>query len=153
MAATTSGFVTSTTTPPVSPQPGHTSEDHLGSDGLDFDTFDYSPFSIQEDIDDDAPLAQRHLKELNTKLDSLLASAAASSSNSYSEATIKNLFNSLVKEHAANLDKAHKVVDDSNLLNQQTTEKVDKLISQTEVFITDLNTAEGNTFKANEAIS
>ena len=91
----TSGFVTSTTRPPVSPRPDLTSEDYLGGDGLDFDTFHYSPFSIQEESDDNAPLTQRHLKELNTKLDNLLASVAGSSRHAYSEATIKSFLDSL----------------------------------------------------------
>ncbi|KAL7608634.1 hypothetical protein Lser_V15G13291 [Lactuca serriola] len=113
----TLGFVTSTTKPPVSPQPGNTFEDHLGGDGLDFDTFHYSPFSIQENSDDDAHLTQRHLKELNTKLDTLLASATASTSHAYSEATVKNMLDILVKEHVANLEKENKAVEDSTLLN------------------------------------
>ncbi|XP_023749833.1 uncharacterized protein PB18E9.04c-like [Lactuca sativa] len=115
--ANTLGFVTSTTTPPVSPQPGHTFEDHIGGDGLDFDTFHYSPFSIQENSDDNAYLTQRHLKELNTKLDTLLASAIASTSHAYSEATVKNMLDTLVKEHVANLEKENKAVEDSTLLN------------------------------------
>ncbi|CAI9264897.1 unnamed protein product [Lactuca saligna] len=127
--------------------------DHLGGDGLDFDTFHYSLFSILDDSDDDAPLTQRHLKELNTKLDTLLASATASTSDAYSEATVKSMLDTFSKEHATNLEKENKAVEDSTLLNQQVTEKVVKLIFETKVFMTDLNTtAEGNIMKANEAI-
>lgn len=107
----TSGFTTTTTTP-VSPQ-HHGSEDFLGVVGFDFDTFHYSPFSIQEESDDDAPITQKDLKALNVKLDSILASSTTSSSQAYSEAAVKGMLNTLVKEHVANLPKYNKAVEDS----------------------------------------
>ncbi|CAI9261330.1 unnamed protein product [Lactuca saligna] len=173
VGAKNSSFATTYTTSPISPQPQHSSEDPLSADGLDFDMFHYSAFSIQEYSDDDAPLTKRHLKYLQWNLDSLLASSTVSSSQAYSEASVKNMLNTLVtehaanlqqankslilrmvKEHAANLQQANKAVESSTLSNQQATEKSDKLISDTKTFISELNTAaEANVVRENEAIS
>ena len=63
-----------------------------------------------------------------TKLDSILASSTVSSIKSYSEATVKGMLDTLVKEHAANIEKTHKAVENSTQSCLQATEKVDKLI-------------------------
>ncbi|CAI9299053.1 unnamed protein product [Lactuca saligna] len=110
-AAKTSRFTTSTTSL-VSPQQ-HGSEDVLGEEDFDFETFQYNPFSIQDDSDKDAPITQKDLKALNKKMDSILASSTISSSKAYSEATVKGMLDTLVKEHAANFDKANKAVENS----------------------------------------
>ena len=87
---------------------------------------------------------------MNTNLDTLLASVTAFTSQAYSEAAVKGMLDTMVKEHAANLAQENKVVEKSTLSNQQATEKVDKLISETKVFMTDLNTAvEANVIKEN----
>ncbi|CAI9300134.1 unnamed protein product [Lactuca saligna] len=134
----TSSFTTSTTSP-VSPQL-HGSKDILGGEGFNFDTFHYSTFSIQDDSDEDAPITQKELKALNEKLDSILASSNISSSKAYSEAAVKGMLDTLVKEHAANLDKANKAVENSTQYCLQVTEKVDKLVSETKAFLTKINT-------------
>lgn len=64
------------------------------------------------------------------------------------------MLDTLVKDHTTNLKQANKSIKDSTLSNQQVTEKVDKLISDAKIFISDLYTAaEANAVKANEAIS
>lgn len=121
---------------------------------MDFDSFHYSPFSIQEDSDDDTPLTQRHLKDLYAKLDSLLASSTTSSTEAYSKVAIKSMLDTLVKEHAMNFILENKAVESSILSIQQAIEKGDKLISDTKIFILEVNTAaKANVVKENEAIS
>lgn len=66
-----------------------------------------------------------------TKLDSILASSTVSSIKSYSEATVKGMLDTLVKEHATNLKKANEVVENSTQSYLQATKKVDKLVSKT----------------------
>lgn len=68
---------------------------------------------MQQDSDDDAPITQRHLKALNEKLDSLLSSISSSSIIAYSEAAVKAMLDTLVKEHVANHEKANKAVEES----------------------------------------
>ncbi|CAI9259868.1 unnamed protein product [Lactuca saligna] len=149
----TSWFATTTTTSPISPQHHHGSEDFLGAKGLDFDTFHYSPFSIQEDSDDDAPLAQKDLKALNVKLDTLIVSSTASSSHAYSEEAIKTFLNTLVKEQTANLDKVNKAFENFTCFFLQATKKVDKLIYKMKTFMIEINTTvESNASKAYDAI-
>lgn len=59
------------------------------------------------------------------KLVSILASSTTSSSQSYPEASVKGMLDTLVKEHVANLAKANKAVKDSAQSCLQATEKVD----------------------------
>ncbi|CAI9262244.1 unnamed protein product [Lactuca saligna] len=110
----TSGFETFFTTPPTS-QPQDDPDIPLGADGLDFDTFHYSLFSVQGESDDDAPVTQRHIRALFNKLESLIASSTATSIQAYYEAAVKGMLNTLKKEHAINLEKANKSVEDSTL--------------------------------------
>ncbi|CAI9268787.1 unnamed protein product [Lactuca saligna] len=84
-----------------------------------------------------APITQKDLNALNVKLDIILTSSTASSSQAYFDAAVKGMINTLVKEHASNLDKANKAVEDSSQSCLQVTEKVDKLISNTKAFITE----------------
>lgn len=84
---------TQTTTPPPSPPP--TSPDHasdgdnpfLGGENMTYDSVYFSPFQVQSDDEDDAPVTKKHLKELNEKVDLLLASSSNSQS-SLSEAAL-----------------------------------------------------------------
>ena len=48
---------------------------------MTFDSVYYSPFQIQSDDDDDAPVTKRHLKELHDKIDLLIASSSTSQSS------------------------------------------------------------------------
>ncbi|CAI9285170.1 unnamed protein product [Lactuca saligna] len=63
------------------------------------------------------------------------------------------MLDTLLKEHVANLAKANKAVEDSAQSCMQETENVDKLISDTKTFITEINTvAAKNASNANDAI-
>ena len=55
---------------------------------MTFDSVYYSPYQVQSDDDDDAPVTKKHLKELHEKIDSLIASSSSSSQSTISEATI-----------------------------------------------------------------
>ncbi|CAI9259714.1 unnamed protein product [Lactuca saligna] len=135
----TLGFETFSTTPPTS-QPQDHSSIPLSANGLDFDNFHYSPFSIQGKRDDETPMTQKDTRTLTEKLESLIASSTASSSHVYSEATVKSMLDTLVKEHATNLDKAKKAVENSARSYLQTTEKINKLIFETKTFMIEINT-------------
>ncbi|CAI9284525.1 unnamed protein product [Lactuca saligna] len=100
--------------------------------------------------DDDTFVTQRHIRALTEKLESLISS----SSQAYSEAVVKGMLATLMKEHVANLAKANKAVEDSTTSCLQATEKVDKLISETNTFMTEIHTTtESNASKENEAIT
>lgn len=64
------------------------------------------------------------------------------------------MLDTLVKEHAMNFILENKAVESSILSIQQAIEKGDKLISDTKIFILEVNTAaKANVVKENEAIS
>nr|KAJ0210427.1 hypothetical protein LSAT_V11C400177580 [Lactuca sativa] len=62
--------------------------------------------------DDDALVTKRHIKELNEKLDKLMASSS-SSQDSFSEAAVKAMTASFIKEHEASISKAISAIDSS----------------------------------------
>ncbi|CAI9303163.1 unnamed protein product [Lactuca saligna] len=122
-------------------------------DGFYFEAFHYSTFRFQVDSDDDAPITQWYLKAINKKLDSLINSSTASPSDVYSQAVIKAMFDTLTKEHTESLGKANKAVEDSVASYQATIEKMEKLIFETQTFMTIFqNSFEKNTSKVNESI-
>ncbi|KAL7587596.1 hypothetical protein Lser_V15G40912 [Lactuca serriola] len=96
MDSTTTTTTTTTTT---------NDPDTIFGDGRDiFEDFTYNPFRVQQESDeDDAPMTTEQFKAINTKLDSLLESTKAYSSNEYSPASIKAFLETLTKEHASNL--------------------------------------------------
>ena len=77
---------------------------------MEFDSTYFSPYRVQSDEDDDAPVTKHDLKAINDKLGQLLSS---SSSGAYSDATLKALFSSIVQEHNASLTSAAKAIDAS----------------------------------------
>ncbi|XP_052625071.1 uncharacterized protein LOC128132503 [Lactuca sativa] len=101
------------------------------------------------DDDEDAAITKRHLKAVTEKLDQLLSS---SSTGAYSDAALKALFSSVVKEHDASLSAAAKAIDASTSQCQkaslaveastkeckEATAKVDKLISKSQLFLDSL---------------
>ncbi|CAI9285847.1 unnamed protein product [Lactuca saligna] len=100
---------------------------------------------------------------LSDKIQDLLAisvpckrnkSTKASSRSDYSEETVKAFLETLNKEHTANLDKTNKVVDESANFCKETTQKVDKQISDARSFMSTFqNSFETNTAKANAMIT
>ncbi|KAL7603436.1 hypothetical protein Lser_V15G20514 [Lactuca serriola] len=71
---------------------------------MEFDSFYYSPYRVQNEQDDDASITKKHIKELNAKLDTLMASS--SSHHPYSEAAIQTMLDSFVKAHDASISNA-----------------------------------------------
>lgn len=126
---------------------------YFGGEEKEFEVFHFSPFSAQADNEYDAPITQGQLKAIKKKLDSLLESTKASSSDSYSQEAIKALIKTTLKEHAANLEKANKVVENSAVTCKEATKKVDKLNSDARSFMrTFQGSNETNTTKANISV-
>ncbi|XP_023730368.1 uncharacterized protein At4g04980-like [Lactuca sativa] len=100
------------------------------------------------------PEPPRHLKDLNEKLDKLLASSSSSSSTStYSDAAIKALIETSIKQHDESIQKATEAVDASARSCQKATKEVASLISDAKIFLEYLQGAvETNTNKVNNAI-
>ncbi|CAH1431384.1 unnamed protein product [Lactuca virosa] len=139
--APTSGTETPITSKPLSPPHSNESDTVIGGEDADFDSFYFSPYRVQSDDDDDAPVTKRHLKDLNEKLDKLIASASSSSTTEYIEAAVKALFSTLVKEHQDSIEKATKAVDASTTSCQKAAENVDKIIYDAQVFLDSLQAA------------
>ncbi|KAL7601907.1 hypothetical protein Lser_V15G26951 [Lactuca serriola] len=131
---TTQPEPTHTTTPPASPpppSPGHDSEGEepfLGGEDITFDLVYYSPFQLQSDDDDNAPVTKRHLKELHDKIDLLIASSSTSQS-SLSEDAVQKIVDAFSKAQQDSIASATSAIDASTKACQAATEKVDKLFS------------------------
>lgn len=77
-----------------------------------------------------------HVKDLNEKLDKLIASSLA-----YSNIAIQTLVATLVKEHEASIAKATQVVDASTKSCKTATDYVASLISDAKLFLESLQAA------------
>ncbi|XP_023756223.1 uncharacterized protein LOC111904724 [Lactuca sativa] len=140
------------TSKPLSPTPSTETTPILGGEDLEFDSTYFSPYRVQNEDDEDEPITKHHLKAVNEKLDQLLS---FSSSSTYSDATLKALFSSVVAEHSASLTVAAKAIEASTSQFQQAaqvvdasikeckeaTAKVDKLVSQVHIFLDSLQDA------------
>ncbi|CAI9269763.1 unnamed protein product [Lactuca saligna] len=147
------GFTIGHSTPPISPFRQDDLDMIYGGDDDDFEGFTYSPFNIQIERDDEALVTRGKLKAINEKLDSLLQASKASSSDEYSQVTMKPFLETLTKEHSANLEKTNKVVDASASVCNTTTEKVDKLIIDARSFMEKFQRSfESNTANSIEVI-
>ncbi|CAI9303030.1 unnamed protein product [Lactuca saligna] len=119
-------------------------------DGEDeFAGFNFCRFTIRIENDDESPDTRGQLKIIQEKLDSLHQASKPSSTDEYSQATVKSLLETLTKEHSTNLEKMNKVVDNSATVCNKTTKKVNKLISDATTFMNNFQTSfELNTTKA-----
>lgn len=116
--------------------------------------FTYSSFNIKTESDEEAPITKGKLKAIHEKLDSLLHATKTSSTDDYSQATVKSILETLTKEHTANLEKMNKAVDASSTVCNKTTEKEDKVIIDAQVFMEQFQSSfKSNTAKANKFIS
>ncbi|CAI9280758.1 unnamed protein product [Lactuca saligna] len=113
-------------TPPISPLCQDDQEIFDGDDEEDFGGFTYSPFNIRIESDDEAPITRGKFKALTEKLDSLIESTKTSSRGDYSQETIKAFFETLTKEHSANLEKTNQAINASASIFKETTEKIEK---------------------------
>lgn len=100
----------------------------LGGEDVNFDTLYYSPYQLESDGEEDAPVTKPHLKEMNEKLDKILDSS--STHDPSSKSAMKSLMATWVKDHEASISKATSAIDASVKVCTGATEKVDKLISQ-----------------------
>ena len=89
---------------------------------------------------------------MHEKLDRLVASSS-SSHDSFSEAVVKALMTTFVKEHEASIAKATSAIDASTKSCKDATEKVKKLILDANVFLESLQgAAELNANKVNSTV-
>ncbi|CAI9302847.1 unnamed protein product [Lactuca saligna] len=130
-----SGFTFGHFTPPISHFPQYNPDMIYGGDDDNFVGFTCSPFNIQTESGEEAPVTRGQLKDINEKLDSLLQSSRTSSSADYSQATIKSFLEILTKEHSTNLEKTNKAVDAFVSVYNETRKKVDKLIRNARLFM------------------
>lgn len=92
VGAGASGFTVGHSTPPVSPFCLDDPDTFYGDDGdEDFAGFTYSPLNIRTTSDEKAPITKGQLKAINEKLDSLLQASKASSTDDYSQASIRSI--------------------------------------------------------------
>nr|KAJ0216938.1 hypothetical protein LSAT_V11C300101750 [Lactuca sativa] len=70
----TSVVATPVISKPLSPTPSIEIAPVLRGEKVELDSFYYSPYRVQIDDDDDAPITKQHLKELNEKIHKLTAS-------------------------------------------------------------------------------
>ncbi|KAL7586245.1 hypothetical protein Lser_V15G38227 [Lactuca serriola] len=137
----------------ISPSPSSNSFPVLGGEELEFESYYYSPYRVQIEDDDDAPLTKRNLRDLNEKLDKLLASSSSSSTSTYSDTVVRALIETTLKQHDESIQKAPKVVYASFLSCKKTSEDVATLISDAKLLLESLKkAAESNTNKVNTAI-
>ncbi|CAI9298790.1 unnamed protein product [Lactuca saligna] len=122
-----SGFTTGHSTQPIFLLRQNDLDMIYGDDEDNFAGFTYSPFNIKTESDDEAHVMRGKLK---------------------------SLLETLTKEHSANLEKMNKPVEASATVCNNTTEKVDKLITNPRVFMEKFQRSfESNTMKVNEVIS
>ncbi|KAL7609329.1 hypothetical protein Lser_V15G14496 [Lactuca serriola] len=96
------------TTKPLSPTQSTETTPVLGGEDFEFDSTYFSPYRVQSDEDEEAPITKRHLKAVTNKLDQLISS---SSTDAYSDAALKALFSSVIHEHNASLSATAKAID------------------------------------------
>ena len=88
----------------------------FGDDQDDLEDLHYSPFNVQQSSNNDAPMTTRQFKILQQKLDSLIESSKSTSNSDYSIATHTALLETMTKEHAMNLEKENKSIEDSSTI-------------------------------------
>ncbi|KAL7582410.1 hypothetical protein Lser_V15G45692 [Lactuca serriola] len=116
-----------TSPPPPSPEDASDGDDqYLGGDHLNFDSVYYSPFQVQSDEEDDAPVTKKHLRALNEKVDQLLASSSNQQS-SLSEAALQRIVDAFSRAQHDSVASATAAIDASTRACEAATEKVDKL--------------------------
>ncbi|CAI9284419.1 unnamed protein product [Lactuca saligna] len=147
------GFLTHVS-PPIS-SINHDDPDMVFCDDEDKDIegFNYSPFQIRTEKDDVEHITTGQLQSLHEKIDQLLQSTKASSTDDYAKAAVESLFERIMKQHNASVDTSNKVVANFAEVCMSTTEKVDKLIEKTTSFMENFQTTyNSNTTSANEAL-
>ncbi|KAL7614886.1 hypothetical protein Lser_V15G06502 [Lactuca serriola] len=104
---------------------------------MTFDSVYFSPFQVQSDEEDDAPVTKKHLKELNEKVDLLLASSTNAQS-SLSEAALQKIVDAFSRAQHDSVASATAAIDASTKACEAATEKVDKLFSDASTLLKSL---------------
>ncbi|KAL7600948.1 hypothetical protein Lser_V15G23566 [Lactuca serriola] len=104
---------------------------------MNFDSVYYSPFQVQSDEEDDAPVTKKHLKELNENVDLLLASSSNQQS-SLSEVALQKIVDAFSRAQHDSVASATVAIDASTRACEAATEKVDKLFSDASVLLKSL---------------
>ena len=119
---------------------------------MTFDSVYYSPYQVQSDDDDDAPVTKKHIKELHEKIDNLVASSSSSRSH-ITEAAIQGMVDTFTKAHEASINSATAAIDASTKACVAVTEKVEKLFLDATLFLESLQgAAESNAAKVNSVV-
>ncbi|KAL7586246.1 hypothetical protein Lser_V15G38226 [Lactuca serriola] len=119
------------TTPPASPPPpspenaSDGDNPYLGGDHMNFDSVYYSPFQVQSDEEDDAPVTKKHLKELHEKVDLLLASSSNQQAQHDSVALATAAIDASTRACEAATEKVDKLFSDASVLLKSLQESVD----------------------------
>ncbi|CAI9259338.1 unnamed protein product [Lactuca saligna] len=112
-----------------------------------------SPYHVLSDEDDDYPFTKRHFKDLNAKLDKLLASTSSSSSSAYADAAIKALIETSIQQPDECIKQATMAVLASSFSCKNASDNVAKIIEDAQTFHDSLKVAtESNANKVNSAI-
>ncbi|CAH1434192.1 unnamed protein product [Lactuca virosa] len=115
--------------------------------------FTYSPFQIWTESEDEVQVTKGQLQSLHEKIDQLILSIKASSTDAYAKAVVESLFEQIMKQHSATVTSSNNVVVDSVEVCKSTTKKVYKLIGDTNPFMEKFQTTfNSNTTSANEAL-
>ncbi|KAL7598604.1 pollen-specific leucine-rich repeat extensin-like protein 2 [Lactuca sativa] len=114
------------TSKPLSPPPSHESDIVLSGAEMEFHSVYFSPYRVQSDDDDDAPVTKKHLKNLNDTLDKMLSSFSSTPTQVYSEAEIKALLETIVKEHDTTISNVVKDIDASTSSYQKASIAIDE---------------------------
>ncbi|KAL7595963.1 hypothetical protein Lser_V15G29771 [Lactuca serriola] len=151
--AATKGIDIPVTSKPLSPPPSTESDTVLGVADMEYDSIYYSPYHVLSDDDDDAPITKRHLKDVNEKLDRLLASSSTSSNSAYSDTAVKALIETSIQKHDESIQTATKTVDASTLSCKNASAEVGNIIEDANIFLDSLKgVTESNANKVNSAI-
>lgn len=153
----TSGVSFGTQSTPISPLRHDDLDTMSGDDRYVLEDIHYSPFKVKQssmDDDDDAPITKSQFMVLQDKLDSLIESSKSSSNLEYSIESYKAFLETVTIEHASKLAKTNKFVEDSQHTFKDSTEKVEKLLSDVQTLMGEFKVpSESNTATVNKVIT
>ncbi|CAI9287626.1 unnamed protein product [Lactuca saligna] len=95
--ADTSGFTMSHISPPISSLCQDNPDMIYGDGEDDMVGFTFSPFTIRSESDEKAPVMKGQLKAIHENLDSFLKASKPSSTEDYSQASVKSILETLTK--------------------------------------------------------
>ncbi|XP_023768812.1 uncharacterized protein LOC111917354 [Lactuca sativa] len=139
---------TTVTTKPLSPSPSLDSTPILGGDNFEYDSTYYSPYPLPSEDDNDAPVTTQQLKDLNAKLDKLIASSAT-----YFNVVMKAFLDTSLQRYTESIDKSTKAVNASTSSCKKATIEVADLIRDSKIFLESFKGhADSNAAKVNTTV-